>query len=173
MKRSFQLSFKPVGLPCGKEDPYPLKTTNLFNGQCPHFCVYCYATNLKGYTNPSPEPVSIEAVKNVKKWPRRLFLSSSSDPFHPVVINVAEQVLKDALSAGTFVVISTKALATNEIKTILSQNADKVSYTVSLSSLDRIRNSVFEPNAPSAEERLNGKSDGNREPLIGVYKMIF
>ena len=74
-----KLSFKTVGLPCGKEGPNKLYTTNLFNGQCPHSCVYCYATNFKGYSKESVEPVSIEAVRNVKKWPRRLFLSSSSD----------------------------------------------------------------------------------------------
>lgn len=167
-----KLSFKTVGLPCGKEGPTPLYTANLFNGICPHMCAYCYATNLKGYTNQTPEPVTLENVKNVTKWPRRLFLSSSSDPFHPIVIKVAEHVIKDALSNGTFLVISTKALATNNILKALSNNVDQVSYTISLSSMDPMRNEALEPQAPTAEERLNGKKSENGESLVGVKQLV-
>jgi len=76
-----------------------------------------------------------EAIERVKKWPRRLFLSSASDPFHPVVVKLTEEVLRAALAEGTFVVISTKALATPETVKILSRYPGQVSYTVSLSSL--------------------------------------
>jgi DNA repair photolyase len=166
-----KLTFKTVGLPCGKEGSSPLQTTNLFNGQCPHACVYCYSTNFKGYTDQTTQAVNIEAVKNVKRWPRRLFLSSSSDPFHPSVINIAEQLLKDALAAGTFVVISTKALATNEVVEILSRHTEQVSYTISLSTMDNTRNRLLEPNAPSANERLYGKTDADRT-LYGVKQLV-
>ena len=84
-----KLTFKPVGLPCGGEGPFKLYTTNLFTGKCPHNCVYCYATDFRGYSSDTISPVSLKAIKNVEKWPKRLFLSSSTDPFHPCVIELA------------------------------------------------------------------------------------
>jgi hypothetical protein len=42
------------------------------------------------------------------------FLSSASDPLHPLVVKLAGEVLRRALADGTFVVISTKAMATPE-----------------------------------------------------------
>ena len=112
-----------------------------------------------------------EAIERVKKWPRRLFLSSASDPFHPVVVKLAEEVLRAALAEGTFVVISTKALASPETVKILSRYPGQVSYTVSLSSLSEERNRLLEPNAPSARERLRGKRDGNALVLCGTEQI--
>jgi len=100
--------------------------------------------------------VSLEAIEGVEKWPRRLFLSSASDPLHPVVVEVTGELLRRALAAGTFVVISTKAMTPLEVVKILSQYPDQVSYTVSVSSLSEERNRLLEPNAPSARERLHG-----------------
>jgi DNA repair photolyase len=97
IKSADKLSFKPAGLPCGKKGPNKLYTTNLFTGRCPHFCVYCYATDFRGYSSDSIVPVSLDAIKNVKKWPKRLFLSSSSDPFHQAVIELAEEIVEIAL----------------------------------------------------------------------------
>jgi len=165
------LKFKPVALPCGKNGKDRLYTANLFRGGCPHACAYCYATGFKGFSDGGPRPVSLEAVKNVKRWPRRLFLSSASDPFHPIVVGLAEQVLRACLPTGTFTVISTKALITQEILGILKQYAEQISYTVSLSSLRAERNSLLEPNAPSAEERLRGRRNNGRLQLYGVKQL--
>jgi len=111
------------------------------------------------------------ADKNVKKWPRWLFLSSASDPFHPIVADLAEEALRAALSTGTFVAISTKALATPAIVEILSRYANQVSYTVSLSTLNEERNRVLEPNAPGAQERLHGNRENNSLMLCGVEQL--
>jgi DNA repair photolyase len=166
-----KLTFKPVGLPCGKEGPNRLYTTNLFTGRCPHSCVYCYATDFRGYSSDSIIPVNINAIKSVKKWPKRLFLSSSSDPFHPSVIYVAERLIENALVEGVFLVISTKALVTNRIRECLSQYSDQVSYTVSLSSLNDERNRLLEPNVPSAKERLYGNYDKSEIACIGIRQL--
>ena len=110
------LKFKPVGLPCGETGSGKLYTTNLFTGACPHSCVYCYATGFRDYSDGDPHTIFLSAIENVKKWPLRLFLSSASDPFHPLVVKLAEEVFRAALPAGSFVVISTKALATIVLK---------------------------------------------------------
>ena len=165
------LKFKPVALPCGEAGSTPLFTTNLFRGGCPHSCAYCYASGFKDYAAGDPEPVSTDAIKNIKKWPKRLFLCSASDPFHPKVVELAEILLEGALSAGTFVVISTKALATPKIAKLLGQHRDQVSYTVSLSNLDEKRNAFLEPHAPSAAERLHGKWHNNELVLCGIDQL--
>jgi len=115
--------------------------------------------------------VSREAIRRVRKWPGRLFLSSASDPFHPVVVDLAEELLRAALAAGTFVVISTKALATPEIVRVLSQYPAQVSYTVSLSSLSHERNRLLEANAPNARERLYGTGEDKTLVLCGVRQI--
>jgi DNA repair photolyase len=165
------LRFHPVGLPCGKEGSSPLFTTNLFYGKCPHSCLYCYATGFGAYSG-DIQPVTLDSIKMVKSWPRRLFLSSASDPLHPIVVDIAEELLRRALGAGTFVVISTKALATNGIKEILSEHKDLVSYTVSLSSLNDERNTLLETNAPTAVERLYGKKAANGNDLNGIEQLV-
>ena len=111
-KANQSIRFKPVALPCGKSGSHKLYTANLFTGGCPHSCAYCYATGFRDYSDREPQPVPLKAIRAVKKWPLRLFLSSASDPFHPLVVKLAEEVFRAALPAGSFVVISTKALAT-------------------------------------------------------------
>jgi DNA repair photolyase len=167
-----KFTFKPVALPCGKEGPNKLYTTNLFTGRCPHGCVYCYATDFRGYSSDSIIPVTLNAIKSVKKWPKRLFLSSSSDPFHPSVINVAESLIENALGEGVFLVISTKALATNRIRKLLARYSDQVSYTVSLSSLNDERNRLLEPNVRSAKERLYGSYNKSEISCIGIRQLV-
>lgn len=166
------LRFAPVGLPCGETGSGKLYTTNLFTGSCPHSCVYCYATGFRKYADGDQKTVSLNAIKNVKKWPRRLFLSSASDPFHPLVIELAEELLRRALAEGSFVVISTKALATREVVEILSRYPDQVSYTVSLSSVNEERNRLLEPKAPNAEERFRGKKSNGKLLLCGIEQLI-
>jgi DNA repair photolyase len=167
--RSMQtLKFVPVGLPCGEKGPSKLYTTNLFSGACPHACVYCYAKGFRYYSDGEPKTVPLEAIKSVKQWPRRLFLSSASDPFHPLTIELAEELLRRALAEGAFVVISTKALATPEVVEILSQYPEQISYTVSLSSLNEVRNRLLEPNAPNAKERFHGRKNNGRLLLCGI-----
>jgi DNA repair photolyase len=167
-----KITFKPVGLPCGNNGSSKLYTTNLFTGKCPHHCVYCYATDFRGYSSDTISPVSFKAIINVTKWPKRLFLSSSTDPFHPVVIELAEELLERALDEGTFIVISTKALATKRICDCLARYSKQVSYTVSLSSLNKERNRLLEPNAPSAKRRLYGKKDKNQVSRIGIKQLV-
>ena len=133
-------------------------------------CRYCYAQGFRAYSKSGPRPVSMEAIINTRKYPRRLFFSSASDPFHPLVIGRAAEVLKAALQSGSFVVISTKALATPEIVRILSRHSDQVSYTVSLTSLNSERNRILEPHAPSANERLYGKKNG-QDFLCGIEQL--
>ena len=166
------LKFKPVALPCVRNEATRLYTTNLFRGRCPHACAYCYAAGFKSFSRGGPIPVSREAIEGVEKCPRRLFLSSASDPFHPVVVELAEEVLRRALAAGTFVVISTKAMATPEVVKILSQYPDQVSYTVSVSSLSEERNRLVEPNAPSARERLHGKRQHGASEFCGAEQVV-
>ncbi len=165
------LNFRPVALPCGKSGATKLYTTNLFSGGCPHACAYCYASGFKNYSTGGLRPISVEAIKNVKKWPHRLFLSSASDPFHPEVIDLTAELLRGALFSGTFVVISTKALATLKIAEIFSQYPDQVSYTVSLSSLSEERNALLEPKAPNADERLHGKWNDNKIDCLGIDQL--
>jgi len=165
------LSFKPVALPCSETARGKLHTTNLFKGACPHSCLYCYASGFKTYKDAEPMPVLIEAVRNIRKWPARLFLSSATDPFHPLVLGLAEELLHRALRAGTFVVISTKALATLGIVKLLSEYRGQVSYTVSLSSLDEERNCILEPKAASAMERLHGRREDGEITFCGIEQL--
>lgn len=171
MTNSPKIKFRPVELPCGKSASSKLYTINLFSGSCPHACRYCYAKGFKTYSDGDPRPVSIESIKSHKNWPERLFLSSASDPFHPAVVNLAEALLRYALEAGTFIVISTKALATPTISDILSKYTDQVSYTVSLSSLSEKRNRLLEPNAPNAIERLRGRKEHGQIGLCGIEQL--
>jgi len=166
-----KIVFKPVALPCGIKGTTRLYTTNLFSGACPHSCKYCYAQGFKSYSDGDLQPISIESIKARKRWPQRIFLSSASDPFHPKVIDLAEELLRSVLPAGTFVVISTKALATPSIINILSKYSDQVSYTVSLSNLNERRNCLLEPRAPKASERLYGKWENNEITLYGIAQI--
>ena len=165
------LKFRPVALPCGKKGSTRLYTANLFIGGCPHSCKYCYAQGFRAYSKSGPRPVSMSAITGVGKWPRKIFLSSASDPFHPLVVERAAEVLKLALQAGSFVVISTKALSTPEIVRTLSRYSDQVSYTVSLTSLNSDRNRILEPHAPSAYERLHGKKEKDQNFLCGIEQL--
>ncbi len=165
------LKFSPVALPCGEKGSTRLYTANLFVGGCPHSCKYCYAQGFRAFSKAGPRPVPMEAIINIRKFPRRLFLSSATDPFHPVVVKQAGQLLKLALQDGSFVVISTKALATPEIVETLSQYSDQVSYTVSLTSLNLDRNRILEPLAPSAYERLYGKKKNGQNFLCGIQQL--
>jgi len=166
------LKFRPVALPCGQKGSTRLYTTNLFVGVCPHLCKYCYAQGFRAFSKSKPtRPVSSAAISALKRYPNRIFLSSSSDPFHPLVVKRAEELLKEALQAGSFVVISTKALATPEIVRILSRHSDQVSYTVSLTSLNLDRNRILEPHAPSADERLHGKKEEGQNYLCGIEQL--
>ena len=158
MQNNEALKFKPVALPCGQKASTRLYTTNLFVGGCPHECIYCYAQGFRAFSKSGPRPVSLQSITGVKKFPARIFLSSASDPLHPIVVELTAKLLQNALQAGSFVVISTKALATPEIVRILSRNSDQVSYTVSLTSLNSERNRLLEPHSPSAYERLHGKN---------------
>ena len=158
MQNNEALKFKPVALPCGQKGSTRLYTTNLFVGGCPHECIYCYAQGFRAFSKSGPRPVSLQSITGVKKFPARIFLSSASDPLHPIVVELTAKLLQNAQQAGSFVVISTKALATPEIVRILSRHSDQVSYTVSLTSLNSDRNRILEPNAPSAYERLYGNN---------------
>ena len=158
MQNNEALKFKPVALPCGQKGSTRLYTTNLFVGGCPHECIYCYAQGFRAFSKSGPRPVSLQSITGVKKFPARIFLSSASDPLHPIVVELTAKLLQNALQAGSFVVISTKALATPEIVRILSRHSDQVSYTVSLTSLNSERNRLLEPHSPSAYERLHGKN---------------
>jgi DNA repair photolyase len=160
MQNNEALKFKPVALPCGLKGSTRLYTTNLFVGGCPHECRYCYAQGFRAFSKSGPRPVSLQSITGVKKFPARIFLSSASDPLHPIVVELTAKLLQNALQAGSFVVISTKALATPDIVRILSRHSDQVSYTVSLTSLNLERNRILEPYAPSAYERLHGKKEG-------------
>ena len=164
------LKFRPVALPCVQKGSIRLYTTNLFVGGCPHMCRYCYAQGFSAFSKSGPRPVPMPAITNVRKWPRKIFLSSSSDPFHPLVIERAAEVLKAALRSGSFVVISTKALATPEIVRMLSRHSEQVSYTVSLTTLDEERNRILEPHVPNSYERLHGKKEG-QDFLCGIEQL--
>ena len=163
--------FRPVALPCGKKGSTRLYTTNLFVGGCPHECRYCYAQGFRAFSKSGPRPVSLQSITGVKKFPARIFLSSASDPLHPIVVELTAKLLQNALQAGSFVVISTKALATPEIVRILSRHSDQVSYTVSLTSLNSERNRFLEPHAPSAYERLHGKKNKGQNILCGIEQL--
>jgi DNA repair photolyase len=113
----------------------------------------------------------MQSIAAIRKFPARIFLSSASDPFHPIVLEQAEQLLKLSLNAGSFVVISTKALVTPEIVRTLSRYSDQVSYTVSLTSLNSDRNRILEPHAPSAYERLHGKKENGQNFLCGIQQL--
>jgi DNA repair photolyase len=170
MQNNEALKFKPVALPCGQKGSTRLYTTNLLVGGCPHECRYCYAQGFRAYSKLGPRPVSLQSIRAIRKFPARIFLSSASDPFHPLVVELAEKLLKGALQAGSFVVISTKALATPEIVKTLNRHSEQVSYTVSLTSLDEERNRILEPYAPSAYERLHGKKEG-QDFLWGIEQL--
>lgn len=167
-----KLKFKPVALPCERKGSTKLFTTNLFSGECPHLCKYCYAQGFRIFLRCGPRPISLEAIKNNRKWPRQIFLSSASDPFHPIVIKQAEELCCRALPTGSLIIISTKALATQKIVEILSRYSDQVSYTVSLSNLCDERNSLLEPYAPSALERLHGKLSADGTILCGIEQLV-
>jgi DNA repair photolyase len=170
MQNNEALKFKAVALPCGKKGSTRLYTANLFVGGCPHMCRYCYAQGFRAYSKDEPRSVPLQSIAAVRKWPARIFLSSASDPFHPIVLEQAERLLRLSLKAGSFVVISTKALATPEIVRTLGRHPDQVSYTVSLTSLNSERNRILEPNAPSAYERLHGKNKG-QDFLCGIEQL--
>jgi hypothetical protein len=74
---------KSVALPCGGNGATRLYTANPFTGRCPHARVYCYVAGFRNFSGVPPRPISPEAVASVTRWPKRLFLSSASDPFHP------------------------------------------------------------------------------------------
>ena len=169
--KSETLTFKPVSLPCGEP---------AWGSFTPQTCLQAAVPiHVSTATHRDSRPTGTatqcqsqtEAVRNIKGGRARLFLSSATDPFHPMVSGLAEELLHRALRAGTFVVISTKALATLGIVKLLSEYRGQVSYTVSLSSLSEERNCILEPKAASARERLHGRHENGEITFCGIEQL--
>ena len=144
-------------------------TANLFVGPCPGGCLYCYARSMRpNVFHKQPQFMDPDSIDKIKKWPDYLFLSSYSEPFLPQVLPVTFKLLERAFAHGTYISISTKRKPDGKITDLLARNCDRVSVSISLSSVSHERNGILEPHVPSAKERP-GFADFLTQNQISVW----
>lgn len=140
-----------------------LPTVNLTTG-CVHDCIYCYIRGYSQYPGESAVRVYqntaqlIERELNRKRnKPIAVYFSPSSDAFMPVkeVQEQAYQVMQLLLDRGIGIQFVTKGAIPDAFIDIFAKRPELVAGQVGLCTLDDTLNDAIEPNAATAQQRLN------------------
>ena len=140
-------------------------TINPYIG-CEHGCTYCYARFMKRFTGHKEAwGKFVDAKTNApsllerearKKPVGKVWISGVCDPYQPLErkYQLTKKCLEILLRQGWPVVIQTKSpLVLRDIELLKKLREVEVGLTITTAD-DGIRQ-IFEPNAPSIEERLN------------------
>ena len=140
-------------------------TINPYVG-CEHGCTYCYARFMKRFTGHKEAwgefvDVKVNAAslleREVKRKPvGKVWMSGICDPYQPIEkkYELTKKCLETLLKHRWPVVIQTKSpLVLRDMALLRNSEGVEVGLTITTAE-DRIRK-IFEPKAPSIEERLN------------------
>jgi len=149
---------------------------------CQHGCTYCYARFMKRFTGHKElwgefVDVKINAPDLLKheidkKSPGRVWISGVCDPYQPLetVYELTRKCLEILVQYRWPVTVQTKSpLVLRDID--LLKESDKIEVGLSVTSADDEIRKLFEPSAPSIQERLKALE---RLHLAGIrtYAMI-
>ena len=139
-------------------------TLNPYVG-CEHGCTYCYARFMKRFTGHREEwgqfvDVKINAVSLLqreikKKIARRVWISGICDPYQPLErrYELTRRCLEILSNQAWPVTIQTKSpLVARDLELLRKTCNVEVGFTITTA--DENLRSIFEPNAPSIQERI-------------------
>lgn len=154
---------------------------------CSHQCIYCYADFIGKWRNVLPWGEIIEVKVNLleklkeeverKKTrglaPRRgeVYLGTVCDPYQPVEekYQLTRNAIKLLSDANFSITILTKSpLCLRDID--LLKGNGKIRVEMTLTTLDEEIRKVFEPNAPSVQERVEALKELNK---LGIRTTLF
>lgn len=149
---------------------------------CQHGCTYCYARFMKRFTR-HKEPwgefvdVKINAPALLqqeiyKKPPGRVWISGVCDPYQPLEARyeLTKKCLEILVQHDWPITIQTKSpLVLRDIK--LFQGLNKIEVGLTVTTGDEMVRQLFEPNAPSINERIKALEKLHRAGIT-TYAMI-
>ncbi len=140
---------------------------------CTHACRFCYVDNIhKRYSQkrvgsivtmawgnyfltPSNLDDAIEKT-NWKKWKDiEIMMSSTHDPYLPMLANTTRKILERALPFGVKFCIQTRSPLIEKDFTLLSKYKDQIRLQVSIATMDKNFARLIEPRVAPPESRLN------------------
>jgi DNA repair photolyase len=140
---------------------------NAYTG-CQHACTYCYARFMKRFTGhrepwgqfvdvKTNAPDLLRAEISRKKLKGRVWVSGVCDPYQPLEsrYRVTRKCLEILISGDWPVSIQTRSALVLRDVDLLKHTPDVVVTMTVATADDRIRK-IFEPNAPSVEDRFRG-----------------
>lgn len=132
------------------------KNINLFTGDCPNGCIYCYAkANNHRFNKPSEYRVKEELLTKTFRKRDYLTMYPSAHDIHMKDIDWHLAFLKNFLKTGSKILIVTKAQfsAINLLCRELIEHKDQIEFRFTIgSSIDKVLE-FYEPNAPKYDER--------------------
>lgn len=148
----------PSSIPCLQQLP----TINITQG-CALGCTYCYIQGYPGY--PGPERVVLfentatlvqEELNRKRRLPRRVYFSSSSDPFQflPGVQEVTFQTMSVLLGAGVEVSFLTKGFVGDRFIRLFAKTPKRVFAQVGITTLNSELWKRFEPRTAPPQRRI-------------------
>jgi DNA repair photolyase len=149
---------------------------------CQHRCTYCYARFMKrfaGHKEPWGEFVDVKISgsdllsKEINRKPRgRVWISGVCDPYQPIEkeYGLTRECLEILVRCGWHVTVQTKSsLVLRDID--LFRRGASIEAGLSITTADDDIRRLFEPNAPSIEERIKALGELHHEG-IRTYAMI-
>jgi DNA repair photolyase len=146
---------------------------------CQHQCLYCHFSDSqklryrridKNYSGKSI-PLNISYLLQMNEYPEYIYLSFSTDPFEKNVKEQAHLLLERLLVYGTKVLIITKSIIPDKTILLLRGYRDQLQVQMSIPSLNSKRNSILEPGAPNAEDRIENFKKLVRDGISAVARL--
>ncbi len=125
---------------------------------CKYKCLYCYFSDIlnRSYSNWfEDKAVDISPIYDMKTFPPLIYLSPFSDPFSSITKNLTHELLSFLLPKGIKFLILTKGIIPSKTIKLIKNYSQQIEVGIGVTNLDEKRNSILEPNCPSAQERLS------------------
>ncbi|MDO4588181.1 MAG: radical SAM protein [Planctomycetia bacterium] len=138
-------------------------TVNLSRG-CAHQCLYCYTRGYSSWPGENKIVVYSNTFEKIqkefarrRKTPECVYFSPSSDLFQPIpeILELGYQILQFLFQNHVNVAVLTKGKIPQEFYPLFEQYKKQVQFQMGLVTLNNEILSIFEPNAPCAEARLD------------------
>lgn len=137
-------------------------TVNLSRG-CAHQCLYCYTRGYSSWPGENKIVVYSNTFEKIqkefarkRKVPECVYFSPSSDLFQPVpeIQKFGFQILQYLFQNHVNIAVLTKGKIPQEFYPLFEQYKKQIQFQIGLITLNNEILSIFEPNAPCAEVRL-------------------
>lgn len=123
---------------------------------CDNKCLYCHYEEIpkKKYPDSEGAAVDISPIYKMQDFPKHIYLSPYSEPFHEKTWRLAHELMSFLLPKGIIFWILTKSIIPNKILRLIKKYPKQIEIGVGITNFDQERNSIVEPHCPPAEERL-------------------